>query len=354
MADYKFILTNSMTGIAMEELGLSGVTYSYGLNGTGEMSGSLSFEDPKANPVNLRTLAREIVVLRNNVPVFAGPIVGLTPTLSTQEFQIRCASVWWWMTRSTAELDLNYTNVDIADIAWEHIDVSQQKVPGGSKRITKSAAFKQTGQKLTRNFPGAQRKYVSEVVDELAVLYPGFDYMIELRRDQYGVLYRDFKTYAPFKGVNVDQPLNPRNGLTELSFTEDGTQVVSRVHELGATTEDTTLLASKTDTTTAGIYIPMVEDVVSRTDITDLATLNLYADADLFLRRWPLRAYSASYIPNDAIPFGAISPGDNVLLDAHCGLFHINVRQRVVMINVNIDAGGEEKIDVTFNELAAT
>lgn len=350
MAEYQYLIASSMTGDVIDEFSPSSVNYDNGLNGAGSCSGTLSLEDPKATPANFQTLSREVIVVREGAPVFSGPLVKVSPSMSNGNLAWTAATAWWWMSTATAELTLNYTSQDIGEILWDHVNIAQQKVPGGDKRITRSSPFNATGQLLTVTYPGAARKYISEVAQELVRIYPGFDFMINLTWDANNRVRRDLQVYAPFKGTTVTTALNLDNGLTDVSYDEDGANAFNRVHEIGATTNNTVLLSSRNDTATIGVSIPMVEKVISRTDVTDKATLALWAQGDLALNKWPTRVHTASLRFSENLPYGSITPGDTVLLDAAIGRFQITANKRVTSIRVDVTDSGNEAATLTFNE----
>jgi hypothetical protein len=361
MADYTYLLFNSLTGTVMEELPLSEVVFELGLNGGGNMTAKMSLNDPKAAPDNLQTLSREIAVIRNGEPEWMGPIIALVVSMENNTIEITCAPVWWWMTKMTPELTLSYTATDLADICWDALYVTQGKVPGGDKHIERHPHYNATGQRATASWPGALRKPTADIISDLGSVYPGFDFGIELSWTlALDRIKRYFQTYTPFQGQDIDEPLNQYNGLIGFSYTEDGTSAITRVHEIGATTNNTVLLASMSDTDSdsgippsqqrGGTHIPMVEDTVSRTDVSQVSQLRLWAQGDLFLRHWPLRTYTATFRPNEGLPYGSITPGDRVLVDVVMGKFVVQTRLRVIKLSVSVTASGDETIDVTFND----
>ena len=548
MALYEYLILDSVSGDALEQVPLNGVSYSNGLNGTGTFSGSIPLTHPKANRSLLQTISREILVMREGVPVWNGPITQLSA--SGGSVQISAAPVWWYMTKRTLELGRNYVNLDLSQIFDDIMSTVNGKFLGDI-RLTKTTPFTMTGQLRTQAYDATSRKYAAEAIGELAQIYPGFDWMVNLRLDATtGKVLREYQVYPGFKGVLVDQTLTARNTV-DVTDVDDGTRIFNRVHELGAGSGNTQLIVSRSayepdayfdygeyltgwslggtptvdsvlgnpapsfsltngqhmsrsyphgvgsviefdyyheagstvsaagqannsglfyfgatsggsgmawashvtsgsvdgmgivstgslgapgssprvsnralvsgqwyrvrikivSSTVAWLYldgvqvqgwngsifvydfpitlqgttvgaaglgatatygrhhfdnmtvpqatstytnpgIPYIEEVVGRTDVTDLKSLQFYAQADLFLGRWPNRTFTVSYRPSASLPYGFATPGDTVALDIQNGYINATGQKRVISIPVTVEAGGGEKIDLIFNEIS--
>lgn len=557
MATYEYMVVDSTTGEALEQIPLTGVTYTNGLNGAGAFSGTIDTRHPKATPSLLQTISREILVLRDNVPVFAGPIVGLNGNFKT--LTINAVPVWWYMTKRTLELGRIYVDADMSTIFSDIMDTVNGKFLGDI-RLTADPALNVTGQTYTITYEASTRKYAAEAITELCQIYPGFDWMINLAwNNTTGKVDRTYQVYPGFKGQFVDRAFTAYN-VSDVTVTDDGTRVFNRVHELGAGSGNTQLIVSRsayepdafydyadsgtvgwTVGGTAGVWssvgkpapsfgvsdggnmhqsrvhnvgsviefdyfhdglgtsnagntdtglvnnsgqfhfscdssgagpvwcsfmsdggvegcglsygstwgaspstagnsvsnlklvqntwyrvkvliestsvarifvngseiqyfngstyeygfpmptmngnnfgisgvasaaaygthyfdnivvpqptsayinpgIPYIENVSSRTDVTNLKSLQLYAQADLFLGQWPAKIYSVKYVPSTAIPYGTVTPGDTIPLEIDAGWLQISGEKRVVSIPVTVDQGGGETVELVFNDLHA-
>jgi hypothetical protein len=244
MADaiYKYQVCNSKTGEAYEQINLTGVSWSWGLNGSGSFQGTMRLDDPKV--IHLQTLSREIVVLRNGVPVFAGPILTLNASLSQKTLTVSAAPVWWYMDNRTMELSLSYEDVDVA-VVFDDIMATVNGKFNNDIRLTRKPDYDFTsGQLITVDYPSDKRKMAGQAIAELSETFPGFDWYVHLRLDPTtGACIREYQIYAPFKGVLRDQALTRRN-VEEFTSTDDGTRVFNRVHELGAGSDESQLIYS--------------------------------------------------------------------------------------------------------------
>ena len=551
---YTYILDDAITGNHLAEVNLTGVQYSYGLNGSGSFTGTMGLLDP--NAALLKTLSVDMLVLRDGVPVFSGPITGLQASASGSTVSITASPVWWWMQYRTMELSRDYTNADMAFVFDDILTTVNGKF-SGDIRLTKSASYNSgTGQTITRSFDATARPIAGQVISDLSQLYPGFDWYISLRLDPTtGKCLREYNVYAPFKGSLVDQALTQAN-LADLGQTDDGTRVYNRVHELGSGSGNTQMIVSQSNyiptsyfnsgtndsppvssgtggistdngypapswyvrsggyrawttnlgvgstidfdcyfgglssagyggtqngsyfyfgcnssgsgnafcpwinydsttnrmgtvatgswgtsvtsqasltrsnaaplaggnwhhttiqiasTTTAKVWvdgealysyqsssgvcdgltfpislngtyfgifetgssntyidniaitaptasystpsIPYIERVVSRSDIGDVPSLRLYAQADLYLGAWPSLTYTASFVPSAALPFGFCSPGDTVPIDYSYGPYLVvSGTKRVISIAVSVGDGGSEVVSLSFNDTHA-
>lgn len=242
MAVYEYLVVDSTSGDALEQIPLSDVTYTNGLNGAGSFSGTLSTTHEKATPDLLQTISREILVLRDGIPVFMGPIVGLTANY--KQITINAVPVWWYMTKRTLELGRNYVDQDMSDIFDDIMSTVNGKFLGDI-RLEKNVPFTTTGQLYSVAYEATTRKYASEAISELCQIYPGFDWMVELNVNlTTGKVDRTYQIYPGFKGVLTDQALTASN-ITDFQLTDDGTRVYNRVHELGAGSGNTQLIVSR-------------------------------------------------------------------------------------------------------------
>lgn len=550
---YVYRIDDSVTGAPLGEVPLSGVSYSWGLNGDGGFQATINVEDPKARL--LQTLSRDITVLRDGVPVFSGPIIGLQGQFASRTLQITAATPWWWMSRRTMELSLDFANTDMATIFDQILSTVNGKF-AGDVRLSKIGAYNSTGQSYSISYPASSRKLAGDAINDLAQVYPGFDWFISLRLDTTtNKCIREYQIYGGFKGQTVDQALTQFN-ITDMQLTDDGSRVFNRVHEMGAGGSDTQFVVSRSsyegaptfdfansltgwtlntvsgnpscdpligyappsfknssgsyqyksiphgvgstiefdiysdstastvgapngtyisfgcnstggggsafcptsgptaptvtivpttsawstaassgtivkgnlnalmpgawmhvtvqiDTSTtarlfvgddqiyrynsgsgaydiatwpinlAGTYIgiwdsgtsgstyidniyvsqatstyvqppiPYAEKVISRTDIGDVPTLNLYATADLYLGAWPSKTYSVSFRPSASLPYGYATPGDTIPLDVNLGWIAVTGTKRVITTTVAIDDGGNEVVSFAFNDTHA-
>lgn len=548
---YRYVICDAISGNQLAEVQLTGVDHSWGLNGAGTFKGDIGSNDPKATPDLLQALSRDILVLRDEVPVFNGPIIGLQADFQSRKVTINASSPWWWMSRRTMELSLDFVNTDMGVIFDQILSTVNGKF-SGDVRLTKAAAYNNTGQLFTISYPASSRKIAADAISDLSQVYPGFDWYISLRIDPAtGRCIREYNVYAPFKGNPIDQALTASN-ILGLTITDDGTRVYNRVHEMGSGQGNTQLLISRSsyepapyydygttlngwttsgpcaintfygkdapayqvadnafqyksnnhgvgstvefdiystkvgsligtanntyfyfganasgqgnafcpwatsatkacsvlttqgfgapststvnygnapamtsqtwyhvtiqiDTATTcrvfvddkqmygynsvngsydqptfpislqGSYfgfwdltpssqgltifdnlqvtgpttayvqpsIPYIERVISRTDISDLSLLSLYATADLYLGAYPSKTYTADFAPSNSLPYAFATPGDTVLISVADGFFQVNDKKRIVNIDTKVDDSGNETVTFQFNDTHA-
>lgn len=365
MADYRYLVYDTLNGSPTAEIPLTDVEYTTGLGATGSISGTVAMN--ACDPSLISTLATEIGVWRNGSPVMCGPIVSITPDWISQQVQIRCANPWFYITRRSVELAVNYDNVDVATAVWDMVSVAQGKAPNGNARITQADNYPaSTGQRFDReSVSNVDTRMVGQIIDDWARRYPGFDYTMEYRTAAQGgySIRRDLGLYAPFKGVLQDAPLSLENGLIEFAYTEDGADVVTRVTELASGSDSAgnsrTLVVRKNSAEiTERAVIPMLEAVNNQTT-ESVNTLKLFADGDLYLNRWPRRSYTATYRPTAALPFGFCAIGDTVPIDVSVDILDaadnvrwtwgVQTQKRVVGITVNT-SNGDETVKLELND----
>jgi hypothetical protein len=360
--DYRFIVYDTLSGQPNSEIPLTNVKYTLGLNGAGSLSGTVTMA--ACDPALIGTMVNEIGVWRNGQPMFVGPVIELTPNWVNQEIEVRCASPWFYLTRRSIELAAGYANVDVADAVWDQVYIAQNKAPNGDLRIEKSPSYPiSTGQETNDVVSNVDTRMVAQVIDDWARQYPGFDYTIEYAIDPSGGyrILRYLGLYAPFKGVEQPYVLTLENGLIDFSYTENGADVITRVSEMAQLGGSTLVVRRNSAEIEERDNVPMLEEV--NTQNTDsLVTLGLFADGDLYLKRWPLRTFTAKFRPNTALPFGFCSPGDTVPIDAKIDIYdaegaykwtwRVVTKKRVVGITVELN-NADETVQLDLNEMVA-
>lgn len=349
MPQYRYVINRTLDGLPLAEVSLSGVSYTTGLNGAGLFGGTMALDDALCRPDIIAELSREVTVFRDGLPEWNGPITSIQPSLDNGTCTISASPAWWWTTNLTNELDQSFPNgTDPADIAAFLLTTAQGKVPNGGRRI-ELGMWGPTGNAMPPYALNSyQRLTVAAVMNDLAQAYPGFDFDISLSVDGSNVVHRGLRLYAPFKGTTVDQTLTLAGGVTNAGFTSDGTGAFNRVHEMGSGSGFSQVIASRNNLAYTA-DLPMIESVISRTDIGDPVLLDLWAQGDLYLGFWPRRTFTIDFHPTEALPFGFAQNGDTVNVDIMVGNFPMQGARRVVGTTVKVDDGGDETITLALN-----
>lgn len=143
MADYRYSIHDASTGLMLVEAPFSGVQFSRVLSGVGTFTGSLPVLHPAATEANLGVLTssadREVVVWRDDVAIWNGPIVGCEPNATDDTFTVTAREASWYYSKRTLEINKNYDGDDIFDIVRDLDDYAQTKTANGSDGMTAGA-----------------------------------------------------------------------------------------------------------------------------------------------------------------------------------------------------------------------
>src|SRR6058998_1213993 len=107
MADYRYLLSDASTGLAIGELPLTVSSFTYQLNAAGQLSGTIPRDHRLAQDIYWALYGstnsdREITVLRDGVPVWNGPVTLLAASLrDPSQMQVTAREASWYMTKRT-------------------------------------------------------------------------------------------------------------------------------------------------------------------------------------------------------------------------------------------------------------
>ena len=363
MAAYRVISTDLRTGTRIAELPLNGLSYSSVLNGAGELSGSLPLPatDPQLASVfndAVDEVRRQIVVERDGVPVWCGPVWAAPYSDESQVREVRAAETWSYFRRRTISTRRVLRGVDQCAIARQLVD-DAQAVTGGNIAVTVGAET--CG--VTRDFNAEvyERKNVAGEVETLAELSNGFDFSIDPSWDANGDLVKRFSLFYPRKGRRFTETGHVfevgRNNVIGWDWPTDGTRYANRVTVTGAGDGASTLSAQRTDSTqlvalsAGGPGYPLVEEVVSQTQEAVSANLVARAQQDLTTFARPV-VVPKLVVRADVDPvFGSYTIGDACRFICQPGLSPrfpdgIDTYRRIVGWTVRVSDEGSEEIDL--------
>lgn len=339
------------TGAPLARLPLRDVNYTRLLTGVGQLNAALPLADPKCTRELLspgQTGGRELVVSRNGVVDWSGPITRIQASAAQARVSITAREVPWYLFRRTIETDKTYpATSDVLDVVRDMIAQAIAKTGGGIHGFAAGTATSA----ITAGYVilSAQRKYVLDMMTELASSpTAGFDWRMA-HSGTPGALTRTLELGAPSLGAAspiTDRIVAPHTGMVEITQDEDMETGGNRVHvvtSLGGVATRGNATSIDTD------HVPLVERVVDRPDITDLVLLGKVADEELRVSIPPVTSYETTFTPTSALPFGFCDLGDRVRFQAPEGYLDVDSTRRVVGIEVVPPQDAPEQIKLTFN-----
>jgi hypothetical protein len=127
----------------------------------------------------------------------------------------------------------------------------------------------------------------------------------------------------------------------------DATSIATNVDAIGAGEGDVGLIATVSDPSLIGIY-PLLDDVESHTDVSELPTLDAWARKRLTRGAAPIVIPSVDYDPALEPVLGSFIPGDIMRVRGGYGLASIDGSFRVTEIGVSVDDNGGEAGKLSF------
>lgn len=348
-ANYRYLLVDASSGGNLGEIPLTVSSFSYLLNGAGQLTGTVPVDHPMATTAMVYG-DREITVWRDNAPVWNGPITMLEASLSSRQLTITAREASWYMTKRTLEVTKNF-NADIYYILRFLIAYMQTKTGSGGAsinaalpRFNVSPSTGTAGVVKQLRYYGSARHTIAEIIDDL-VADPtfGLDYRMDYSAGSTRQTCQRTLTFkSPSLGVTRTHMLT-EHVLSEFTKTADRERAASRVHVLGSGYTST---AQNTGSVSAGDIL--IEGVWDRTDKADHTFLDNFARDARYRARPAVITYGASFTPGAALPFGWCQVGDSVNVQVGTGTFlHSIGSQRVVEIDVT-PPGGDAPEGVTL------
>lgn len=310
MTDFHYLLSDASTGRNICELPLTGVSWTEMLTGVGTFNAALPLWHPVVTESNLIG-DREITAVRDDVPVWNGPLTNVDASLSG-DVSITAREPSWYFSKRTLEIDKHY-NSDLFTIVRHLVTYMTTKtdatlgdivaliprftVGGGSTGVTKDLSLS-----------GLARHTIAEILDFLVTedLPSGFEY-----RFDYGTgstrqsCQRTMVVGAP---LGVPAPYTLIDGLViGLDRSLDYNEGATRAHARGSGDTET---KQNSAAVTAGRLL--TESVDDFSDISSSSTLKAMAREMRRRRQAPVKTFGGAWVPGPSIPYDAFNLGDTV------------------------------------------
>jgi hypothetical protein len=362
-AEYRYLLVDASTGSNIGELPLTVSSYTYQLNGVGQLTATIPRDHPMAQDtfwaLYLSTNSdREITILRDDSPVWNGPSTILGASLQDRtQMQVAGREASWYMQKRTLEEDKNYLGWDLFDIARDlgaymvsKVSTAGDGMTAGSNinaalpRWAVAPASGLSGFILpSANVPsyyGSSRHLIADIADGLvADPSSGLDYRMEYTDSSSWVRCTRTLTFGAPLGVTRTQKLT-EHILYDFAKTEDRERAANRVHTLSGTAP---YVLQNTGSTANGDLL--IESVFDESGVTDAATVHAFTRDARRRAQPPVAVYSATFVPDAALPWGWCMVGDIVNLAVEgTTILHSEGTVRVTAIEVVPPQGGNPEL----------
>ncbi|MDT0473015.1 hypothetical protein RM863_12860 [Streptomyces sp. DSM 41014] len=375
---YTYLFCDLRTDTLIAELPMSGVSYSYELNGIGTLRGTIPYSDETLplDPETASTPARTVVYVdRDGVLVWGGIIwtrqdAAGGKSIAASEFLSYFQHRYVKKTLATDTsllIDPSYVQnggqrlySDQRFIIWSLLRYAQDQVGGSIGLDLDPLASSATGVSRVASYFGYERPEIYKAIAELAASDDGFDFGVELgwtsaANNQAPRRFRRVRAWYPRRGRPVAESglVFSKGGgagsILAYDWPEDGTALVTEMSGLGGGSGEARVVktASATDMVSAGW--PLLEGVDTFDGIVDEAQVQGLTNASLAAASQanvqPTFEVSADTDPE----FGSYSVGDEALFVIDPERQSPSGRSgvlRIISIE-NTSASGPERIRLT-------
>lgn len=342
ISEYHTIVAD-LAGNDIAEIPAGNPIYSEVLNGPGAYSFTLPILNSKATRAILNPGLREIHLYRNDNLVWGGFLNAVN--VSSNEKSIRFAAEGYYGRLKKRYIDVTreYIDTEQFDIVWDLINWTQHKTFGniGIGRMTGEAA---SGVERTVIYNSWERRFIADVIDEMASLWNGFDF--EVTPDKV------WKVYYTHKGSTLnDVVFEFGRNIGGLSYDIDTTDLAEEISAIGGGEDSATCIAVTADLDNMALY-GRREDTVSNADIKNFSELASEANAELNIKNTPRYQPQVSVfqISDVDYPYGAFHVGDVVRIRGDYGYIDVDDLFRIISVTYAISNEGREAVTVMLDD----
>lgn len=285
MAIYTYLFADLRTNAILAELPLAGVGFEQILGGAGSFNATLALGDPKVaklDPLGSTEPERTaIYVDRDGVLVWGGILWTRRWGSSARQLQLAGNEFWSYARRRHLRTTKTYEEVDQLEIAQDLLNW-MQSLAGGDIGLV--VGTETSGVLRDRTYYGYELKQIGEAVEQLSRVEGGFEFAVDVRYGSSGTPEKILTLSYPRRGRTVDKTglvFELPGNINDYDWPEDGTTAANASHAVGAGEGDSMLssVAHRPDRLDAGY--PLLEQVVAYKDVSEFATLDAHARADV-------------------------------------------------------------------------
>lgn len=356
---YRFLVAD-LTGRIREELPLTDVSYGRALSGAGTASAKMPLRHAKATRTNIDPSRTALLIERNQVLVWGGILWAARVVRGGSDIDLALEGWWSYFHRRKLREDRTYIQVDQFEIVRDLISYAQSQYGGDIGVITSAGSITdpvtgkprdvlQSGVLRDREFAAYEEKGIAEIVEEMAGMDDGFDFLIDTSYDTGGMVGRRLELSYPRRGTRLGIRLDNAT-VTEADLVIDGTRQVNSWTADGGDPQEGNqrVRATYTDTALLGQY-PLLEDAVALSGVDDMATLEQAAKGLTRMFGRPPEIPAVRIRPRPDFTPGSWTVGDVVDLDVRDGFLVITGPYRIVGDEVQVGPEGSEDVALALN-----
>lgn len=325
-----------------------GLTFFNKLNGIGAARFSLDIKDPKATRDNLTRYRNQVVIKRNDVIEWFGPITNVSFEIRDVKgsYSIECNTYMYHLVdRYTDKLKIYNSNLQQSALVWDLINTTQNRT-NGTLLITQGNNPTHTTKNDT-----FERKSIAYAIMDLSDNLSGFDFDFSAEVDSGNKLSSVSFNYQYPRLGSIRNDLPPiRLGENIYAFkgkTKD--TIYNQGYSEGAGTGENVITSDLSFGASQQAYTRR-EILRPEKDITLPSTLS--AKLNAYLTQTSVEKFDIDISLKDGTQpsFGDYSLGDFLILDIELGGYlDLNQYARVNEISVDVGNEGDETITPKIN-----
>lgn len=304
-----------------------------------EIEGSFTMEDVSPG----RTL---VVIEKDNTPVFAGIVWGLTADVNQGDLRIAGLGVLSYFRKRYLKTTKIY-NEEQTSIVAKLIEYAQT---GNGNIGVDTSRMISTGRVVQRGYPGYELHEIGKLIESFHDNQYGFDTIFYVEKTAGGYQLGATNTTSRL-GRKTDIVFDLSRGANSFSVTVDGDDLANNIVVTGSGEGSARVDGTASDSSLLTAY-PVLERVEQATDDTvRLATLTAKARASLARRKTPSITPTLSLSADREPALGEYRIGDRVRVRGNYGMLNIDAEYKLMEVGVRDSNGSPVTVSVKLEPL---
>lgn len=336
-ARYKVVQFSPRSGVVLDELPVTGISFTHTLNADGSATVNMPLHAPEARPTSLIPGKSGLAILRDGVPVWGGLIWTASADLSAGVLTLNAAGYHSYYRGRV--LEAGYSSMaEQAFMVRTWIETCNNT--NGIGTVTANSGS--TTFIKYRSWSRSELKNVAEAIEELAEEVDGFAFRYEPFMSPDGRVYHRLiitRKVVTTGGFILEHRINCDVG----QVTYDSSAMATRVFALGADNGNGTKLVGVADNPALTSTMAAKQIVATFSDVKATNELKAKASAIAAAGQKPVAIPSVVLHPGAFSPVDVL-PGQSCAVNANSGYVRLLGTYVVTETKTDVDANGTESI----------
>ncbi|WP_367140432.1 MULTISPECIES: hypothetical protein [Streptomyces] len=342
-APYELVSFALKTGLVLDVLPVTGISYTETLNASGSMTCGVPLAAPMAAPERLFPGGTGLAVLRGGAPVWGGILWSLTADLSAGTLTLNSSGFHSHYRGKTFVAGESKNEVDQGAILRDWLARSNTNNGIG----TDYTKIPNTGRKRSRAWTKFEAMSVAAAIEDLADDGGGFNFRYVPYWIEPGVKMGNRFLISAVSGAKSKNTLEHRVNCDVASVSYDSTSLATNVYMYGA--DDTQGAKPTFSVSNPELFakIPAKDVIKTFSDVKSVTTLSRKAEAAISVGRAPIAIPAVVVYPGLFSPEQFV-PGDVETVHADHGYVALFSEFVLTERKVDVDANGRESIALSL------